>query len=59
MFPVLGAIVSVTLIVDTALDDLAVFARAAILLVIGVVLWFVNRVLAGPPEDVQAEGLRG
>ena len=48
-----------SLIVDTALDDLAVFARAAILLVIGVVLWFVNRVLAGPPEDVQAEGLRG
>jgi amino acid transporter len=59
VFPVLGAIVSVALIVDTALDDLAVFARAAILLVIGVVLWFVNRVLAGPPEDVQAEGLRG
>jgi basic amino acid/polyamine antiporter, APA family len=59
VFPVLGAIVSVGLIFDTALDDLAVFARAAILLVIGLVLWFVNRLLAGPPEDVQAEALRG
>jgi amino acid transporter len=59
VFPVLGAIVSVALIVDTALDDLAVFARAAILLAVGVVLWFANRLLAGPPEDVQAEALRG
>ncbi len=59
VFPVLGAIVSVALIVDTAFDDLAVFARAAILLAVGVLLWFANRLLAGPPDDVEAERLRG
>jgi APA family basic amino acid/polyamine antiporter len=58
VFPVLGALVAVALIVDTALDDIAVFARAAILLAVGVGLWLVNRLLAGPPEGVEAERLR-
>jgi basic amino acid/polyamine antiporter, APA family len=58
VFPVLGAIVAVALIVDTALDDLAVFARAGILVAVGVALWLVNRWLAGPPERVEAERLR-
>ena len=44
VFPVLGATVSVGLIVDTALDDIATFGRAAALLAVGVVLWAVNRV---------------
>jgi APA family basic amino acid/polyamine antiporter len=43
VFPVLGAIVSVALIVDTALDDIATFARAAALLAVGAGLWVLNR----------------
>jgi APA family basic amino acid/polyamine antiporter len=43
-FPVLGAIVSIGLIADTAFDDLATFGRAAALLAVGAVLWVVNRV---------------
>jgi basic amino acid/polyamine antiporter, APA family len=43
VFPVLGAIVSIGLIADTAFDDLATFGRAAALLAVGAVLWFVNR----------------
>jgi basic amino acid/polyamine antiporter, APA family len=44
VFPVLGAIVSIGLIVDTALDDISTFGRAAALLAVGAVLWVVNRV---------------
>jgi APA family basic amino acid/polyamine antiporter len=47
------------LIVDTASDDAATFARAGILLAVGVALWLVNRLLAGPPEPMEAERLRG
>jgi APA family basic amino acid/polyamine antiporter len=43
LFPVLGAIVSIGLIVDTALDDVATFGRAAALLALGALLWVVNR----------------
>jgi basic amino acid/polyamine antiporter, APA family len=43
LFPVLGALVSVALIVDTALDDIATFGRAAALLAVGVGLWVLNR----------------
>jgi basic amino acid/polyamine antiporter, APA family len=43
VFPVLGAIVAVGLILDTAFDDLATFGRAAALLALGVLLWMVNR----------------
>jgi APA family basic amino acid/polyamine antiporter len=43
VFPVLGALVSIGLIVDTARDDIATFGRAAALLGVGAVLWFVNR----------------
>jgi basic amino acid/polyamine antiporter, APA family len=43
LFPVLGALVSVALIVDIAVDDLTTFARAALLLAVGVLLWFANR----------------
>ena len=59
MFPVLGAAVSLALLVDTALDDLSVFLRAALLLVAGAALWLVNRLVAGPPEqDLEVERLR-
>ncbi len=43
VFPVIGAIVSIALIVDTALSDAASFARAGLLLCVGVLLWLVNR----------------
>jgi basic amino acid/polyamine antiporter, APA family len=59
VFPVIGAIVSVALIVDTALDDFATFGRAGLLLAVGVLLWVVNRIADGPPRDVEAERLRG
>jgi basic amino acid/polyamine antiporter, APA family len=59
VFPVLGAVVAVYLIADTARDDIAVFARAGILLAVGVGLWLVHRLLAGPPKEVEAERLRG
>ena len=39
----LGAIVSIGLIADTAFDDLGTFGRAAALLAVGAVLWVVNR----------------
>ena len=59
VFPVLGALISVALLVDTALDDASVFLRAAILLVVGAGLWVVNRLVAGPPDaELDAEGLR-
>ena len=44
ILPVLGALVSITLIVDTLSGDIAVGLRAGILLLVGVGLWFVNRV---------------
>jgi basic amino acid/polyamine antiporter, APA family len=59
ILPVLGAVVSVALIVDTATDDLATFARAGALVALGVLLYFVNRGLAGPPPEVEADRLRG
>ena len=46
VLPVLGALVSVALIVHTAQDDLSTFARAGALVAIGVVLYFVNRALS-------------
>ena len=59
VFPVLGALVSIALLADTALDDAGVFARAGILLAVGAALWLVNRLLAGPPEDLEVERLGG
>jgi uncharacterized membrane protein len=41
---VLGAIVSLVLITQ---NEAAIFLRAGILLVIGVVLWFINRAVSG------------
>jgi APA family basic amino acid/polyamine antiporter len=41
-----GALASVALLIDTALDDASVFLRAAILLAVGAALWVVNRLAA-------------
>jgi basic amino acid/polyamine antiporter, APA family len=59
IFPVLGAIVSLWLILHTALDDISTFARAGGLVALGAVLWLVNRLVEGPHEEVEPEGLRG
>lgn len=48
--PVLGAIVSVLLIVDTLSDDATVGLRATLLLGLGVLLWIVNRLVLGREE---------
>jgi hypothetical protein len=59
VFPVLGALISIALLVDTALDDASVFLRAAILLAVAAALWVVNRLVVGPPADgLDAERLR-
>ena len=59
VFPVLGALIAVALLIDTALDDAAVLLRALILLAVGAALWVVNRLVAGPPEEgLDAERLR-
>jgi amino acid transporter len=42
VFPVLGILVSLVLMADTLTDDAAVFARAGLLLMLGVLLWGVN-----------------
>lgn len=55
----LGALVSVGLLVDTALDGAGVFARAGIVLAVGAALWLVNRLLGGPVENAEVERLRG
>ena len=47
------------LLVDTALDDFSLVLRALILLAVGVVLWAINRLVDGPPENVDAERLEG
>lgn len=57
VLPVLGALVCVALIVDTATDDLEVFVRAGLLLALGALLWGVNRLITGPVEDVDPEVL--
>jgi basic amino acid/polyamine antiporter, APA family len=59
VFPVLGAVVSLALLVDTVLDDASVFLRAALLLAVGAGLWLVNRLVDGPHEDLEVESLRG
>ena len=59
VFPVLGALISVALLVDTALDDASVFLRAVLLLAVGAALWVVNRLATGPHEQIEAERLRG
>ena len=58
VLPVLGALVSVALIVDTATDDSQVFVRAGLLLLLGAVLWGVNRLMTGPVDEVDPEVLR-
>jgi hypothetical protein len=46
IFPVLGALISVALIVHTATDDPTTFARAGGLIVLGALLYLLNRTLS-------------
>jgi hypothetical protein len=39
--------------------DASVFLRAAIPLAVGVALWIVNRLVAGPAEEVEVDRRRG
>ncbi|MFN2488545.1 MAG: APC family permease [Actinomycetota bacterium] len=55
--PVLGAVISLALITQ---NEAAIFLRAGILLVIGLVFWVVNRLLHGEAErELEAEALAG
>ncbi len=54
--PILGAIVSLILITQ---NEAAIFLRAGILLVLGAILYGINRALSGPHQEVEAEGLSG
>ena len=59
LFPVLGGIVAVALIADTALDDFSTVLRAGALILLGALLWVVNRLVEGPHDQVEADRLRG
>jgi APA family basic amino acid/polyamine antiporter len=50
--PALGAVACLGLIVQKAVEDAVIFAYAGGLIVLGVVLWGLNRALAGPAEPV-------
>ncbi|MDQ3766455.1 MAG: APC family permease [Actinomycetota bacterium] len=54
--PVLGAIVSLVLITQ---NEAAIFLRAGILLVLGAILYAINRAMSGPHQEVEAERLSG
>ena len=58
-FPVIGSVVAVALILDTALDDFSTVLRALALIALGALLWVVNRLFEGPHDEVEAERLRG
>jgi len=55
VFPVLGALSSLLLLTQ---QEAAIWLRAGILLVVGIVLWGVNRVVSGPLESIEAEKLQ-
>ncbi|CAN5718327.1 APC family permease [soil metagenome] len=54
--PVLGAVISLGLLTQ---NEAAIFLRAGILLVIGLIFWVVNRFVHGPGGDAKAEELAG
>ena len=57
VLPVLGAIAAAALIVQ---NDGAVFLRAGIILLVGVLLWAINRLVGGRGDgELRAEGLGG
>ena len=57
VLPVLGVAACSGLIVQKAFEDAVIFAYAGGLLALGVVLWAVNRALAGPAEPIDPTGL--
>lgn len=54
--PILGAIVSLVLISQ---NESAIFLRAGILLLLGAILYAINRALSGPHQDVAPEKFSG
>jgi len=57
IFPVLGALVSITLIVKSAIDDPAVLLRAGIIVGVGALLYLLQRALGRRGGGLQAEEL--
>jgi len=57
IFPVLGALVSITLIVKSAIDDPAVLLRAGIIVGAGALLYLLQRALGRRGGGLQAEEL--
>ncbi len=57
VLPVLGVAACSGLIVQKAFEDAVIFAYAGGLLALGVVLWAINRALAGPAEPIDPTGL--
>ncbi len=55
VFPVLGALSSLLLLTQ---QEAAIWLRAGVLLVVGLVLWGVNRAVSGPLESIEAEKLQ-
>jgi amino acid transporter len=55
VFPVLGALSSLLLLTQ---QEAAIWLRAGILMVVGLVLWGVNRAVSGPLESIEAEKLQ-
>ena len=55
--PVIGAVTCVALVIRTLVDEPSTVAYAAALLVLGAVLWAINRVISGPTEAIDPEKL--
>jgi len=57
VLPVLGVLACTALIVQKAFDDTKVFAYAGGLILLGIVLWAINRAIAGPAPPLDATQL--
>jgi APA family basic amino acid/polyamine antiporter len=52
--PVLGAVVCLILALPITGRDTAVYTRVGVLIAIGVVLWFINRLYVGRVKELDA-----
>jgi amino acid transporter len=58
VFPILGILVSVTLLIYTAISDISVFYLAAVLLLIGLALYVVNYLVKRSVDQESPQGRR-
>jgi APA family basic amino acid/polyamine antiporter len=54
--PIIGAVVCLFLVTQ---NEAAIYLRAGILLVIGLIFWVINRFVSGRPGELEAEDLAG